>query len=568
MSDLTSRRQATGPSVKESNGARSMDRWDNERRLGERRFARFTVAVLDPISATGIRPLIEDGEFDVLQTADWSHDRLGDALAAADAIIVRSRTTVDRALLERAPRLRVIGRAGVGVDNIDLAAATERGVAVINAPEGNTVSAAEHTMALIMAVARKVVTADRSVRDGEWSRSRLAGTELRGKILGLVGAGRIGGEVARRARAFGMKVLVHDPYLTEERARKLGGAAVPLADLMERADVLTLHVPLTDSTRGMISTAELRQMKPGALLVNVARGGVVDEVALAEALAEGEIAGAALDVFEHEPLAKDSPLRGAPNLVLTPHLGASTTEAQELIATEIAEGIRRALVDGDLARALNAPQVGSEALRRLGDLLELGARLGRLACAFADGPLTAVEVRYAGSHQDAPRPVSQAVLTGILEDVVGRDRVNFVSAGHLAEERGIRVTRAHSLPRPGYAEYLEVMVQTATNASTVAGAVLGPGHPRLVRVDDYSVDLVPQGNVLVLRNRDVPGVIGRVGTLLGASGVNIAEYHQSRGSAGGEALAVVSMDGAVARSVVSRLEADPDVMSVRIVALE
>lgn len=543
------------------------DRRDVDRRLGERRFKPFTVVVLDRISETGLRPLTQDAEFDVLQTVDWSEERLADALAAADAVIVRSRTTVDRELLDKAPHLRVIGRAGVGVDNIDLNAATERGVAVINAPEGNTVSAAEHTMALIMAAARKVVAADRSMREGEWARSRFAGTELRGKVLGLVGAGRIGGEVARRARAFGMTVHVYDPYLTEERARELGAEVRELDELIANADVLTLHVPLTDSTRGMIGADALKRMKSHALLVNVARGGVVDEAALATALAEGTIGGAALDVFENEPLHADSPLWSAPNLVLTPHLGASTQEAQELIATEIAEGVRRSLVEGDLARALNAPQVGGEALRRLGDLMDLGARLGRLAATLCSGPVESLKVRYAGLHDDAPRPLSQAVLAGLLEQVVGKERVNFVSASHLAKERGIRLTRSQSPAGPDYTEFLEVVVRTPSGSTKVAGAVLGPGHPRLVRLDDYRVDVVPQGTVLVLRNLDVPGVIGRVGTLLGSQGVNIAGYHQSRRVAGGEALAVVSLDSVPPPDLIAQLEAGPDVVSAKVVEL-
>lgn len=552
------------------NGAASpstSERRDVDRRLGERRFKPYTVAVLDPISETGLSTLIQDPEFEVLQTADWSAERVADALAVADAVIVRSRTSVDRALLAKAPRLRVIGRAGVGVDNIDLAAATERGVAVINAPEGNTVSAAEHTMALILAAARKVVAADRSMRSGQWTRSSLAGSELRGKVLGLVGAGRIGGEVARRARAFGMSVRVYDPYLTEERARELGAEATSLSDLIAQADIITLHVPLTDSTRGMIGRDQLKRMKPDALLVNVARGGVVDEAALAKALVHGDIAGAALDVFEHEPLDTDSPLRDAPNLVLTPHLGASTAEAQELIATEIAEGIKRSLIEGDLARALNAPQVGGEALRRLGDLLDLGSRLGRLASALAEGPVVSVEVRYSGSHEDAPRPLSQAVLAGLLERVVGKERVNFVSAGHLAAERGIKLTRSHVPSRPDYAEYFEVVVQASSRTTTVAGAVLGPGHPRLVRVGDYRVDVVPEGRLLVLRNLDVPGVIGRVGTALGAAGVNIAGYYQSRRVVGGEALAVISIDDPLSNGIVEKLESGPDVVSAKVVDL-
>ncbi len=527
----------------------------------------FCVVVADPISETGLRPLSEDPRFEVVSTANGSGEVLANALGRAVALIVRSRTRVTPELLDSAENLRVIGRAGVGVDNIDLDAATERGIAVINAPEGNTVSAAELTLALMLSAARRVAAADRSVRALEWTRSRFGGMELRGKVLGLVGAGRIGGEVARRARAFGMSVLVYDPYLAANRVRELGGDAADLPTVLETADVISLHVPLTDSTVGMIGRAELETMKPTAILINVARGGVVDEEALVEALRAGTISGAALDVYAAEPLEADSPLREAPNLVLTPHLGASTAEAQELVATEIAEGIRRALVDGDLSRAVNAPQVGGEALKRLHDLLSLAGRLGKLACGLAPAPAKSVEVRYSGSHQDAPRPVTQAVLAGILEDVVGRDRVNFVSAGHLAEERGIDVTRAHSPSRADYGELLEVVLHTDAGTTSVAGALLGPGHPRLVRIEEYGVDIVPSGAMIILRNRDVPGVIGSVGTVLGSLGYNIAGYHQSRRSAGGEAMAVVSVDGPLDRSAIARLEAVPDVISATSVEL-
>ena len=526
---------------------------------------RFTVVAADKVKAAALQGLLDDERFEVVTVGDAA--ALAEALPRAHGLIVRSATQVDRELLERAPELRVVGRAGVGVDNIDLGAATERGIAVLNAPAGNTVSAAELTLALILATVRKVAEADRSVRSGEWERSRFGGIELRGKVLGLVGSGRIGSEVGRRAKAFGMTVMAHDPYLTDERAEDLGFERGSFEEVLERADVVSLHVPLTAQTRGLLNAETLRAMKPSAFLVNVARGGVVDEPALVDALKEGVIAGAALDVYENEPLEADSPLRSAPNLVLTPHLGASTGEAQELVAGEIADAVRAALAEGDLSRALNAPAIGSEALRRLQPLLELGRMLGRLGCVLAPGGILGVDVRYAGESPDAPSPLSSNVLMGLLGNILGDYQVNFVNAPHLAEVRGIGVSTHRLARRTDYTEFVEVVVRAERGETRVAGALLGERHPRLVRIDEYHVDVVPHGSLLVLKNRDVPGVIGRVGTMLGEMEINIAEYHQARLSQGGEALAAVAVDGAVGPAVLSRLREVPEIVDAWVVEL-
>jgi D-3-phosphoglycerate dehydrogenase len=346
---------------------------------------KMVVVAADKISASGLAPLTGDDRFEVVLASGWDAEQLHEAMARAHGLIVRSATKVTRELLAVSPNLRVVGRAGVGVDNIDLEVATAAGIPVINAPEGNTVSAAELAMALILAVARKVASADNSVRSGEWARSRFSGMEIRGKTLALVGAGRIGAEVAKRARAFGMRTVAHDPYLTQERAEELEVERVGLAEALAQGDVVSLHVPLTSATEGMIGRKELQAMKPTAILINAARGGVVDEDALVEALEAEEIAGAALDVYFTEPLPEGSPLREAPNLVLTPHLGASTAEAQELVASEIAEGVRAALLEGDLSRALNAPAIGGEDLKVLRPLLDLARKIGRIAAVLGLG---------------------------------------------------------------------------------------------------------------------------------------------------------------------------------------
>lgn len=529
---------------------------------------RYTVLVTDKVSQSGLEPLRADSRFEIVQIDDSSDPAFADALERAHGLIVRSATKVGEDLLDAAPMLQVIGRAGVGVDNIDLTAATRSGVAVMNAPAGNTVSAAELTLALILSMVRRVAEADASMRRREWARSRFKGVELRGRTLGLVGAGRIGGEVAKRCRSFGMNVVAFDPYLTADRAEDLHvERAERLEDVLERADVLSLHVPLTDSTRGMIDADALARMKQGARLVNVARGGVVDEAALAAALASGRLAGAALDVFANEPLEEDSPLRGAPNLVLTPHLGASTSEAQELVATEIAEGVRAALVDGDLSKALNAPAISGDSVRALTPLFELGQALGYLACALAPGAVHDIEVRYAGNADEALEPLTAYVLVGLLRNILGSDQVNFVSADHLASQRDVGVARTRLSRHSDYSEYVELVIGAERGELKLAGALLGDAHPRIVRIADYHVDVVPDGTLLVLKNDDVPGVIGRVGTLLGDHGINIAGYHQARLSKGGEALAAIAADGPVDEDVREALLELPEVSRAVVVRL-
>ena len=525
---------------------------------------KFTVLVTDKVAGPALGALKNDKRFEVVQVDDSKDPKFLEALATAHGLIVRSATKVKADMFAKAPVLRVVGRAGVGVDNIDLVAATERGVAVLNAPAGNTVSAAELTMALILSMVRRVSEADAAMRKGTWS--KLQGVELRGRTLGLVGAGRIGGEVAKRCRAFGMNVVAYDPYLTEERAAELEVERGTLDDVLERGDVISLHVPLTDATKNMFGAKTLERMKKGAFLVNVARGGVVDEAALAKALEAKQIAGAALDVYANEPLEKESPLLNAPNILLTPHLGASTSEAQDLVASEIAEAVRAALADGDLTTALNAPSIGGEALRALTPLLELGKALGSVGCALTPG-VQAVEVRYSGESDQALRPLTAYVLMGLLEQVLGKDQVNFVSAGHLAQQRGIRVARTQLSQKSDYSEHVEIILQSEQGELHLAGALLGDAHPRIVQIEDYRVHIIPQGVLIVLKNHDVPGVIGRVGTLLGDYKINIAEYQQARLSKGGQALAAISVDGEVGEPVRQALLQLPEVSSAMVVRL-
>ncbi|MDQ6885846.1 MAG: phosphoglycerate dehydrogenase [Gemmatimonadota bacterium] len=524
--------------------------------------ARFRVVVADAIAAEGLEPLRNDDRFELIQAPGLTGEALARAIEGAHAVLVRSATRITRESLAYADKLSVIGRAGVGVDTIDVDAATEHGIAVLTAPAGNTISAAELAFALILSVARRVPAADQSMRAGAWDRKSFTGSELYGKTLGLVGAGRIGSEVARRARAFGMTVMAYDPYLTPERAGALEIELAPLDAVLRAADFLSVHVPLTEATTGLIGEEQLAHMRPGAILVNAARGGVVDEVALVQSLRAGHLRGAALDVFAEEPLPKDHPLRSLPNVVLTPHLGASTEEAQRNVAVEIAEAVRAALLEGDLSRAVNAPAIGGDDMRRLRPLLDLAQRLGRLAAAMVDGAVRTVELRYAGTSADGLRPLAASALIGLLEEVVGRSGINLVNALHRAESRGITLRQLRLPAEAGYGEYLELRLQ-ADGTRSVGGALIAEGHPRLVRIDEFRVDVVPRGTLVVLRNRDVPGVIGRVGTILGDAGVNIAEYHQARLGAGGDALAAIGVDGRLAPALLEELRRVPEVKEVR-----
>lgn len=529
---------------------------------------RFRIVLADAISATGLQPLADDGRFEVVARTGLKGDALAEALADADAVIVRSATRITGDSLRLATRLRVIGRAGVGVDNIDVEAATERGIAVLNAPAGNTISAAELTLALLLSMVRHIPGADRSMKAGEWDRKSFSGIELYGKTLGLVGAGRIGTAVADRARGFGMRVVAYDPYLDRGHAAAHEIELTTLDDVIAQADVLSVHVPLTDSTRGIIGDDQFQRMKRGVRVLNAARGGVIDEAALVRALASGHVAGAGIDVYESEPLPADHPLRSAPNAVLTPHVGASTAEAQENVALEIAGAVRAALLESDYSRAVNAPAVGGEAMRKLRPLLDLAERLGRLACGLAEGPLQKIEIRYAGGAEAAIAPLASASLCGVFRGVLGRGGINFVNAMHVAQSRGATVTSTRLPSHADYGEYVEV--ETAVNGHTVrvAGALLEGAHPRIVRIGAFHVDIRPRGTLVVVHNRDVPGVIGRVGSLLGSATVNIAEYHQSRLAAGGDALGVISVDGAVDEAALAQLRAVPEIESVRQVQLD
>ena len=525
----------------------------------------WIVVVADRIADAGLSVLRAAPDVE-LRSAVGDAAALRKLLPEAHALLVRSDTQVTGELIGLAPALRVIGRAGIGVDNIDLATATRRGIAVLNAPGANTVSAAEHTLALLLSLVRRVPWAAQSMRAGAWDRKTFGGVELRGKTLGVVGLGRIGAHVASVARALGMRVCAHDPYLPEQRARDMGVELVALDDLLSQADAVTLHLPLTAETRHLLDATRLGRMKRGALLVNTARGELVDEAALLAAVTEGHLGGAALDVFATEPLPADSPLRASDRLLLTPHLAASTKEAQDRAALEICQAVLGALAQGDVGGAVNVAGVSGEVMRRVKPLLELARRLGRMAGRLAPARVEEVEVEYGGPDDEAPRPLKLAALEGLL-GAMGLDSVSIVNAQTLAEERGIQSSRRMAAPLAGYEATVTVTVRHGTSSTAVVGALVGE-RPRIVQINGYRVDVPAEGHLLVVINRDVPGVIGRVGTILGETGVNIGVYHQSRRPSASEALAAIAVDQPLPADAIQRLGSLSDVLEVRVAELD
>ncbi len=534
------------------------------------------IVVADKISERGLALLGEPG-WEVVVPAAGS---LEAALAGADALIVRSATRVTDALLERAPRLRVVGRAGVGVDNIDLDAATRRGVLVMNTPGGNAVSVAEHTLALLLALARSVPQLNAAIHAGRWEKAGAAGIELRGKTLGLLGLGRVGSEVARRARALEMRVLAHDPYISENVAEEAGVELVPLAALLERSDFISLHAAHSAATEKIINAATLAKMKRGARLINTARGELVDEAALAEALRSGHLGGAALDVFAVEP-PRGSPLVGLPNVIATPHIAGSTEEAQEEVGTLIAQQVRDFLAEGILRNAVNLPTLSAEQYRRLRPYLKLAERLGSLVAQVASGRagMTGrIRIGYAGEPAELGTHVLRnAVLAGVLNTVLD-EKVNLVNAGAAAAARGLAVEEHTRRREHGFPDTLEVSTIPVSpgaaagedaRAFTVEGTVLHGASPRILSIDGIELEAPLEGTLLFLRNRDVPGVIGQVGTILGSRGVNIATFALGRREAvhGAEAIALVRLDGEVPDSIVLPIRGIAAMTEARLVRL-
>ncbi|MCA1564687.1 MAG: phosphoglycerate dehydrogenase [Acidobacteria bacterium] len=532
------------------------------------------ILVSDDVSESGLEPL-RAGGFTVEKRTGLKPDELREIVRDYDGLVVRSETKVTAALMDEAVRLRAIGRAGVGVDNIDVPAATARGIIVMNAPDGNTMTTAEHTLALLLALARSVPQAHASLQGGKWERKKFVGVELRGKTLGVIGLGRIGRVVANRARGFEMKVLAFDPFIAPEQARDMELELAPLEEVCARADFLTVHTPLTAETRGIIGAREFACMKPDVRIINCARGGLIDERALYDALKEGRVAGAALDVFEEEPPSQINPLLQFDGVIMTPHLGASTKEAQEGVAVTVAEQMRDYFQTGALRGAVNAPALGAKELNTLAPYLVLAERLGRFQAQLLDEPVREVKIEYAGELAEIEAaPVTRAFLAGLLRDMSAR--VNVVNAFLIAEERGIPVTTSY-MRGTGYelSPAITTRVVTVKGEQSVSGALFGlrnsdgsGGDGRITEINGFRIEAIPTGHMVVTRNRDVPGVIGYVGTILGAHGVNVSRFHLGRHELGGEAMAVIQTDAPLADETLEELQAFEHIVSVRRIVLE
>ncbi len=521
------------------------------------------ILVAEPLAREGVALL--EARHQVDERPGLSREELCSVVGDYEALLVRSQVKVDADLISAARRLVVVGRAGVGVDNVDLDAATRAGITVVNAPTGNTIAAAEHTLALLFALARRISEADASLRRGEWKRSRFTGVELRGKTLAIVGMGKIGQAIADRARALEMTILGVDPYVTPEQAALHGVELVALEAAISRADVLTVHVPLNRATRGLVGRETLARMKPGALLLNVARGGIVDEAAVADALREGRLGGAGIDVFEQEP-PTGSPLLDAPNTVLTPHLGASTEEAQILVAEEVADQVLDVLAGRPARYAVNAPLLTPETAQAIAPYLPLAETLGRFLAQFARAVPRRLTLEIAGDPAEFDAsPLTAAVLRGLIGTTT-TERVNLVNAGALARARGITLVERKTPEAGQFAALLTLSAESDGRTTTVAGTV-GPGGPRISRLDDYWLDMAPTDVMLITRHRDRPGMIGRIGTLLGQADVNISAMHVARTAPRADAFMILAVDDDVPDAVGQAIrshEAVIDVWTIRL----
>ena len=526
------------------------------------------VVVADKISERGVELLKQQAGWNVVLT---TKETLNAEIVDAEALIVRSATRVTSELLDKAGKLRVVGRAGVGVDNIDLPEATKRGVLVMSTPGGNAVSVAEHTFALLLALARQVPRLDKAIHEGRWEKSSAAGTEVRGKTLGLIGLGRIGSEVAVRAEAFDMRVLGYDPFISEAAAHEVSVELVPLEKLLAESDFVSLHAALSPATQNLINATTLGKMKKGARLVNAARGELIDEAALAEALRSGKLAGAALDVFVEEP-PKNSPLIGLLNVIATPHVAGSTAEAQEEVGTQIAVQVRDYLAEGLIRNAVNLPALSADQYRRVQPYLELAERLGSLVSQAAASRPARIRIRYAGEVAEVgTHLLRSAVLAGVLNAVLD-EKVNVVNAPAVAAARGLVVEEETRRREHGFPNTLEVATlpqKSDAAAFTAEGTVLHDGSPRVLAIDGIPLEAQLDGTILYLRNRDEPGVIGHVGTTLGKLGGNIATFALGRRAAerGAQAVALVGLDGEVSASILGPIREIAAITEAKLIRL-
>ena len=519
------------------------------------------VLISDNLSAEGVAVFRNTPGIEVDVMTNLTPDELRGVIKEYDGLVIRSATKVTKEIIDAAENLKVIGRAGSGLDNVDIGAASKRGIVVMNTPGGNTITTGEHAIALMVSLARKIPQATASMKAGKWEKNKFIGNELFNKVLGVIGIGRVGSIVADRALGLKMRVIAYDPFISREAAEKLGITLVSLDELLKEADFITIHTPMTKETRGLINANAFDKMKKGVYIINCARGGIVSEKDLYDALVSGKVAGAALDVFEEEPT-KNMDLISLPNVICTPHLGASTDEAQINVAVAIAKQMAAYLTTGEIVNAVNFPSVSAELLNVIEPYLDLAEKLGKFHIQLVTGGIQEVKVEYSGKILDYNvAPLTIALLKGLLTPIL-KENVNYINAPVVAKERGIRVVEAKSTEMKDYTSLITLKIKTSQEESCTAGALFGLKDPRIVRVNQFVMDVVPEGNMLVLYNYDRPGVIGNIGTTLGNHNVNIARLHLSREQVDQKALVILSTDGVVPPEVMEKLRRLPNVISV------
>jgi len=520
------------------------------------------VLVSDNLGDAGIKIFQDEPGIEVDVKTGLEPNALKSIIGDYDALVIRSATKVTEELLEAGKNLKVVGRAGIGLDNVDVPAATKRGVVVMNTPTGNVITTAEHTIAMMMALTRNIPWGTSTLKSGLWEKKKLQGREVFNKVLGLIGFGKIGSIVADRARGLKMQVIVHDPFVTPEQIEKAGFEPVSLQELYRRSDYITVHVPKLKDTVGLLNKAAFDQMKDGVMIINCARGGIVDEADLNEALRTGKVAGAALDVFEHEPPGV-CPLFEVDRVICTPHLGASTAEAQTNVAVQVAEQIIAYLKSGTIINAVNVPAVSGELMGKIGPLLTLADRMGCLLAQLSGGPVKEVVIEYAGDFQDLDlSPVTTAVLKGLLTPMV-KDAVNFVNAAVLAKERGLKVTEARVAETEEYINLITVQAISDEGTSKVAGTIFGKKNPRLVNINNFRLELRPEGRFVLIHNHDKPGAIGSIGTLLGESKINISRMRVGKEEGGDKTMIFLRTDHIIPDAVMEKLRKLPLIITVR-----
>lgn len=526
----------------------------------------YKVLVSDSLSEEGLKVLKDEKELQVDVKLKLSPEELKAIIKDYDALVVRSSTKVTKDIIDAAAKLKVIGRAGVGLDNVDAEAASKRGIIVMNTPAGNTISTCEHTWSLMLSLSRNVPQSNASLKEGKWDRNKYMGVELYGKTLGIIGLGRIGTEVAKRAMAFGMKVIAYDPYLTVEKANDLGIELVEVKDIIKEADYITVHTPITAETKHMISDKEFEQMKPGVRLINCARGGIIDEAALIRALESGKVAGAALDVYENEP-PKDYAMFKNEKLVATPHLGASTEEAQVNVAVEVSKQVADALLGRGCRNAVNVPYVDPELYKALSPYITLAEKMGLFISQLTEGRTKEIKIGYSGEivvHDLAP--VTIAFLKGFLTPIL-QETVNYVNASVIAKERGIKIVETKSSQIEEFANLITIDAQTDKAEVSVAGTLSPRKEPRIIKVNDFYVEASTSGYLLILSNEDKPGIIGQIGTILGQNKINIAGMTLGRTKAGGVAMTVLNVDDEIPDSVMKQIRSAKNVLEAKLIKL-